>query len=174
MKRKQAAATCHQLDEFLPPKRSATLSSSCSKGASLQLPVPSSRESATCCSEEAPSLQPGPSSCESSVNSEKPLATATASSASDQVLPESVELVAVTQMQGSSSADVVDIGDIYKRSESPTDLCVAIKSLSSFQKYNLLINHKKPHKYQQFPTTYIGGCNRSFRQVWLDERPWMV
>ena len=46
-------------------------------------------------------------------------------------------------MQGSSSADVVDIGDIYKRSESPTDFYVAIKSLSSFQKYNLLINHKK-------------------------------
>ena len=76
------------------------------------------------------------------MNSEKPLATATASSASDQVLPESVELVAVTQMQGSSSADVVDIGDIYKKSESPTGFCVAIKSLSSFQKYNLLINHK--------------------------------
>jgi len=108
----------------------------------LQLPVLSSRESATCCSEEAPSLQPGPSSCESSVNCEKPLATATAFSASDQVLPESVELVTVTQMQGSSSAAVVDIGNIYKKSEFPTDLCVAIKSLSSFQKYNLLINQK--------------------------------
>ena len=77
-------------------------------------------------------------------------------------------------MQGSSSADVVDMGIFTKRPESPTDFCVALKSLSSFQKYNLLINHKKPHKHQQFPTTYIGGCNRSFRQVWLDEHPWMV
>ena len=49
-----------------------------------------------------------------------------------------------------------------------------MQTLTAAQKYNLLKYHKEPHKDYVFPTQYLGGCNRSFRHVWLTEHPWMV
>ena len=66
---------------------------------------------------------------------------------------------------------VADLGRLYQMSSS---FYTTINSLSPSKKYNLLTNHKKPSRQNRFPTTYIGGCNRSFRPSWLEEHPWMV
>ena len=65
---------------------------------------------------------------------------------------------------------LADLGRLYQMSSFYT----TINSLSPSEKYNLLTNHKKPSRQHQFPTTYIGGCNRSFRPSSLEEHPWMV
>ena len=67
-----------------------------------------------------------------------------------------------------------DIGEIFINTESPAKFTEAVHSLTAAQKYSLLTKHKMPHKNQIFPTKYIGGCNRSFRYVWLEEHPWMA
>ncbi len=68
----------------------------------------------------------------------------------------------------------MDIGDIFCQSKSSGEFCNAVQALTAAQKYDLLNNHKEPHKDCVFPTQYLGRCNRSFRHVWLSEHPWMV
>ena len=51
---------------------------------------------------------------------------------------------------------------------------MTLRNLPREKKYSLLKNHLRLTKDFAVPTTYIGGCNRSFRSVWLDEYPWMV
>ena len=60
------------------------------------------------------------------------------------------------------------------QSTIPGDFCQALKSLSPSVKYNLLKNPKVLDKNHVFPTQYLGGCNHSFRPVWLSQHPWMV
>ena len=67
-----------------------------------------------------------------------------------------------------------DIGDVYATCSTTEDFCKAVSSLSPAQKYHLLKNHKKPKETQSFPTTFIGGCNRSFHPKWLHDHPRMV
>ena len=76
--------------------------------------------------------------------------------------------------EGTSCELPVDIGEIYTRSKTASEFSKAMHTLNSAQKYNLLKNHRKPRGDYVFPTTYLGGCNRSFRHPWLMEHPWLV
>ena len=73
-----------------------------------------------------------------------------------------------------TSALHVDIGDFVDSCSSEDDVGHALRNLPSEQKYALLRKHWQPSKEFKFPTTYMGGCNRSFRQVWLHDHPWMA
>jgi hypothetical protein len=50
----------------------------------------------------------------------------------------------------------------------------AIQKLSKGEMYLLLKHHNTPSTAHVFPATFLAGCNRTFRRVWLDEYPWMV
>ena len=99
-------------------------------------------------------------------------AVATSRESSNQVLSSEHATQTQPSTRPATCTGVVDIGDIYQ--SCPSDFFAAMNSLTSSQKYNLLTNHRKPHEHHQFPTTYIGGCNRSFRHVWLKKHLWMV
>jgi len=68
-----------------------------------------------------------------------------------------------------TSAD--DIGSIVKATMSPRDIDTTVQQLSTEEKYILLKHHNKPSISYVFPTTYLGGCNRSFQLSWLTEYP---
>lgn len=67
-----------------------------------------------------------------------------------------------------------DIGKIINATESTENICNRVNSLSVAQKYNFVKHHDTPGNNFIFPTTYIGGCNRSFKRDWLREYPWLV
>ena len=67
-----------------------------------------------------------------------------------------------------------DIGEIFVNTGSPTKFTATMQSLIAAQKYSLPTKHKMPRKDQIFPTKYIGGCNCSFRYIWLEENLWMA
>lgn len=67
-----------------------------------------------------------------------------------------------------------DIGELYLWSKTPQQFCNEILRLTSEQKYNLLSQHTKPIPGKVFPIQVLGGCNRSFREIWLTQHPWMV
>ena len=141
-KRKQAASTCHRLDEFIPPKRSATLSSSDgSEEASLQTAVGTTSSSSF--NQETPFIQAGLPTSSMAAVSEQPLAISMESL--NQVLPSEH----ATQTQPATCpTGVVDIGEIFQT--CPSDFRATMNSLTSSQKYNLLTNHKKNHEHHQF------------------------
>ena len=49
-----------------------------------------------------------------------------------------------------------DIGEIYYASKSSHDFCVALKSLSTAERYALLKHHKQPSSSYIYPVTLIG------------------
>ena len=67
-----------------------------------------------------------------------------------------------------------DVGSIVKPTMSPRDIDTAIQLLSTGERYTLLKHHNKPSSSYVFPTTYLGGCNRSFQGSVREEYPWMV
>ena len=79
-----------------------------------------------------------------------------------------------TSASGTLQTSANDIGNIIKPGMSPQEVAREIEKLSMGEKYTLLKNHKKPPHSHIFPTTYIGGCNHSFRVSWLNDHPWMV
>lgn len=151
--RKRAAAACQSLEKFLPRKKRTAEDNG---GVHLQsagdtLPTSSSVSLLSSESTAAPIIQP----C-----SHKEVRTGHH--------PETCH-----QHSGGDCTSV-DIGDILSQAKSSREFCKAMQALTIAQKYYLLTNHKQPHKDHVFPTQYFGGCNRSFRHVWLSEHPWMV
>ena len=67
-----------------------------------------------------------------------------------------------------------DIGNILKPNPLPDQFCQAMKSLSAPAKYDVLKNPQVHAPHKKFPTQYLGGCNRSFKPVWLSQHSWMV
>lgn len=50
-----------------------------------------------------------------------------------------------------------------------------IDRLPDEQKYNLLKHHYRPPENFSFPSVYLHGCNRSFKNKWLETySPWLV
>ena len=49
-----------------------------------------------------------------------------------------------------------------------------LQELPQEKKYALLTQHKRPPQGFQFPTTFVGGCNRSFRPSWLSDHRWLA
>lgn len=148
--KKRAAATCQTLEQFLPPKKRTTVITD-----------------ATASSPSEPSIPATPDhSPELSTSTE---GTEDLQCSSGELHTDIDELTCQQQSVGP-----VDIGDIYLQAKSSREFCNAVQALTIRQKYDLLKNHKKPHKEQVFPTQHLGGCNRSFRHMWLSEHPWMV
>ena len=85
-----------------------------------------------------------------------------------------VKATDVPQPSKTPSLVQMDIGIIYSKATSPADFSAAVHSLTVAEKYELLTNHKIPHKDHAFPTQHVGGCNRSFKPAWLSLHPWMV
>jgi len=69
---------------------------------------------------------------------------------------------------------ILDVGEIYASITSPAEFINTMQSLTAAQKYALLTKHKVPSKTHVFPSQYLGGSNRRFRYVWLEENPWLV
>ena len=67
-----------------------------------------------------------------------------------------------------------DIGSIVTASQSTMEIAEKIKNLLPGEKYALLKYHTVPSGTHSFPTTFLAGCNRSFKIGWLKEYPWMV
>ena len=88
--------------------------------------------------------------------------------------PQTSDITDVPQSNKAPDLVQLDVGTIYAKAKSPADFSAAMHSLTVAEKYQLLTNHKVPHKDHTFPTQYLGGCNRSFRPAWFSEHPWMV
>ena len=67
-----------------------------------------------------------------------------------------------------------DIGSIVTASQSTMEIAEKIQKLLPGEKYALLKHHTVPSGTHTFPTTFLAGCNRSFKIGWLKEYPWMV
>lgn len=67
-----------------------------------------------------------------------------------------------------------DIGAIFRRAgaEAGEQCEKAVDQLSDGEKYALLKHHRCPP--DQLPSSFLGGCKRSFQKSWLQEYPWMV
>jgi len=77
-------------------------------------------------------------------------------------------------IEPASTQQILDVGEIYASASSLAEFTKAMQSLTAAQKYALLTKHKVPFKTHVFPSQYLGGCNRSFRYVWLEENPCLV
>ena len=156
-KRKRAAAACRKLDSVFTAKRSCSTDNN------------------------APSDTPGDYTESSTTKS--PVRTQSTSSCIDEPADRYCSTVArlsdgpTPSMSTSLSESVslsADIGAVYAHSSSHEEFCQEIQSLSPGEKYTLLKQHSVPSGQFAFPNTFTGGCNRSFRHVWLSEHPWMV
>ena len=199
--RKRAASTCQSLEKFLPRKKKESDSSTNSElserqrcetvesvssadGASSNASQPSDQFQSS--SHESCSLvavsEPETDSDDVSDNQVQPIATCSAATTCTFVEGNgagSSESAAAAAADDHDNDDTgcelpIDIGEIYTKSETVSEFCKAMHTLNSAQKYSLLTNHRKPRLDHVFPTTYLGGCNRSFRHVWLAEHPWLV
>ena len=155
------------LQKFLPPKKKATVNytegdaASESQTAAASCDTLASHKSASSTADLSPEV------------SSEPAAAQIPSCSSVEVHSEpSGDDVSQEPAQG--SCPPADIGDIFVRAKSSADFCISVRGLTIAQKYELMKNHRKPGTNHVFPTQYLGGCNRSFRQVWLTEHLWMV
>ncbi len=157
--RKRAAAGSHKLDTFFVPKRKCT--SDCSSD-TVNEPDVSPAPEKEC--QEKHNQAVLPQDCSSETHS----TLCTEGSGISQG-----EGTVATSLRVSVSLSP-DIGDNFARCQSSEAFCREVQSFSSGEKYSLLKNHSKPSHQFAFPTTFTGGCNRSFRYSWLDDHPWMV
>ena len=67
-----------------------------------------------------------------------------------------------------------DMGQLLKSNMEPEEPERIIRSLTTGQMFQLLKNHFKPGPAFVFPTSYMAGCNRSFKLEWLSRFPWLV
>ena len=58
--------------------------------------------------------------------------------------------------------------------ESEQEVAQKLQELPQEKKYALLTQHKRPPQGFQFPITFVGGCNRSFRPSWLSDHRWLA
>ena len=73
-----------------------------------------------------------------------------------------------------ASTMFLDIRNVVIRCGTDDDVVQSLRSLSVSEKYAYLHRHVKPQEGFTFPTTFTGGCNRSFQARWLDEHPWLM
>jgi hypothetical protein len=108
----------------------------------------------------------------------EPIALSTEQSTSTTELPASdtqadLQVPTTSDQSEISSPITADIGKIVGELSSD-DLDNVIRKLTAGEIYTLLKHHSTPPPSHVFPTTYLGGCNRSFLVSWLAEFPWMV
>ena len=61
----------------------------------------------------------------------------------------------------------LDIADLILDAKTE-DLICRLRSMPKVEKYALLKEHYRPADTFSFPKTFVGGCNRSFKQEWLN------
>ena len=60
--------------------------------------------------------------------------------------PQTFDVTDVLQSNKTPDLAQLDVGTVYAKSESPADFVTAIHSLTVAEKYELLTNHRVPHK----------------------------
>ena len=151
MERKRAAASCRTLDSFLPPENGIILRVTQLIPSLLQvsnwkrLPVRTCRSLCRIC------LPPLPiQSLEANRNKS------------------ALRLL----FEEDASTMFLDIEDVVVKCVTDEDVVQSLRSLPASKKYTYLHHHVKPKDSLTFPTTFTGGCNRSFLSRWLKEHPW--
>ena len=152
--RKRAAAIFQSLEQYLPPRKKITVGNDGAAGSESVGTSSVVSATVTHLARETTPHPPGPATSEYRTGDD----------------PESKS----GQQKTGRGCNPVDIGDIFSQAKSSGEFCKAVQTLTAARKYNLLKNHKVPHEDHVFSTQYLGGCNRSFRRVWLSEHPWMV
>ena len=66
----------------------------------------------------------------------------------------------------------LDIADLILDAKTE-DLICRLRSMPKAEKYALLKEHSRPADTFSFPKTFVGGCNRSFKQEWLNQHKWL-
>ena len=169
---KRAASTCQTLDRFLPAAKHVSAredpeTSGHRDGASLIELEPPGNSSP---------VHPG----QSEVGQEEPITKNCDEPADQDVsLPVSQRpTVGLSEPSGQSSgpaaAECVDVGLFVKDCESEQEVAQKLQELPQEKKYALLTQHRHPPQGFQFPTTFVGGCNRSFRRSWLSDHRWLA
>ena len=168
--RKRAASTCQTLDRFLPAAKRVSAredpeaSSHCDGASLIELEPPGISSP----------VHPG----QSEVGQEEPISKiCDERSGADQdvSLPVSQRpTVGLSKPSGPAAAECVDVGLFVKDCESEQEVAQKLQELPQEKKYALLTQHKRPPQGFQFPTTFVGGCNRSFRPSWLSDHRWLA
>ena len=151
--RKRAAASCRTLDSFLPPakqNRSTSDSAHSNPAASIELEATATQGESVF----APNLS-------TSVADPEP------GSQPKQVCPPSA------LSEEDTSTVFLDIGDVVVKCATDEEVVQSLRSLPPSEKYAYLHRHVKPEDSSTFPTTFTGGCNRSFLARWLKEHSWL-
>eukprot|EP00731_Ephydatia_muelleri_P010572 Em0005g1158a len=73
----------------------------------------------------------------------------------------------IRQAEGQLS---LDIGNLVSACTTEADLSQKAQVLSKSDKFAY---RRKPDPQFKFQKTFIGGCNRSFNHVWLDQQKWL-
>ena len=162
-KRKQAAASSQRIDSLFAPAAKRTKESS-----SVSPSTPSTENSQNAIAESESRTELRQQDAGDSNNCQNTGVTTEA-----EVCGEDLSLSPAAAEPRRTSLHV-DIGDIIDGCSSEESVHLTLRNLPREKKYSLLKNHSRPTKDFAFPTTYIGGCNRRFRSVWLHEYPWMV
>ena len=158
--RKRAAASCRTLDSFLPPaKRNHSTSDS-----AHSIPAASIELEATA-SQDASVVAPHPST--SVADQDTSVADPEPGSQPKQVYPPS----ALSEQDASTV--FLDIGDVVVKCTTDEEVVQSLRSLPPSEKYVYLHRLVKPEDSFTFPTTFTGGCNRSFLARWLKEHAWL-
>ena len=168
--RKRAAKSCSTLDSFLPaskrtnPGPVTAVADSVINTVATDLDPNSDAGASSECSNHrirndlaSGGLQ-SMASCSSSVTVSSPFSAGSLSPLPKHVLRTTVN----------------DIGSVLKDLITHEEVEAKVHSLSDGEKYALLKYHRSPSDQYEFPSTFIGGCNRSFQRRWLREYPWMV
>lgn len=166
--RKRAAASCRSLTQFMPPEKKSGASEDSSPHGLPERELEREPEPAVTDTREAEDF-----SGESPLNVDKSDKSPSEISVSPICSPNPVRVVCPSSNLH-AAATPTDVGSLFLKQKSPHDFRSVMNELSDVHKYTLLKNHKVPEKNHIFPTQYLGGCNRSFRHVWLSQHPWMV
>ena len=153
--RERKRASCRILDSFLlPAKRNRSTSDS-----AHSIPAASTELEATA-SQDASVVAPNLST---SVADPEP------GSQLKQVCPPS----ALSPGRMQVATVFLDIGDVVIKCATDEEVVQSLRSLLPSDKYAYLHRHVKPEDSFTFPTTFSGGCNRSFLARWLKEHAWL-
>ena len=69
----------------------------------------------------------------------------------------------------------LDIVDVVIKYATDGEVVQSLRSLPPSEKYKTYLHHHvKPEDSFTFPTTFTGGCNRSFLARWLKEHAWLI
>ena len=172
--RKRAAASCRTLDSFLQPaKRNHYTSDSAHSipAASIELEATASQDASVVAPHPSTSVADQDTSVAdqdtSVADQDTSVADPEPGSQPKQVYPPS----ALSEQDASTV--FLDMGDVVVKCTTDEEVVQSLRSLPPSEKYVYLHRLVKPEDSFTFPTTFTGGCNRSFLARWLKEHAWL-